>query len=191
MHKGTPKFILTVSKAKLDPFDPDPDQINMSDIAHSLSNICRFGGHCSEFYSVAQHCVLVSEYLFERTKDIVVSCAGLIHDASEAYMIDMPNPIKVRLPDYVKTEENLLSVIYKKFQIPPCKAFVKNADMVLLATEARDLMGDPQDWNLNVIPWSRKVIPLSPKFAKDAFIDRWQFFKDHNILEYQGIENVR
>jgi len=190
MHKQTPKFVQTFSKAKLDPWNPDPDQIRMIDIAHALSHICRFGGHCTEFYSVAQHCVLVSEYLWEKTKDIVVSCAGLLHDASEAYMVDMPNPIKARLPDYIKVEENLLSVIYKKFQIAPCTTFVKNADMVLLATEARDLMDDPQDWNLNIKPWSVVINPVGPRQARNLFSERWKYFRDNNILEYQGIKNV-
>jgi hypothetical protein len=84
-HDGPPSpgpYLQTVSGRWLNPFDPDPDQIDIGDIARALSNQCRFGGHCRAFYSVAQHSVLVSVLVEQRGGDVEDVFAALMHDAA-------------------------------------------------------------------------------------------------------------
>src|SRR5881392_3435793 len=63
-------YLQTVSGRFVNPFDPDPEQLDIGDIARALANVCRFGGHCRSFYSVAQHSVIVSELVEERGGDV-------------------------------------------------------------------------------------------------------------------------
>lgn len=122
------------------PLDPRPEDIELADIAGALSRVCRFGGHVSAFYSVAQHSVLVSQVC-----DPADALWGLLHDASEAYLGDLIRPLK-RQPEcagYCAAEARLMAVICERFGLPPeMPASVARADEVLLATEARDLMGN-------------------------------------------------
>lgn len=97
------------------------DNIDINDIAVSLSNICRFAGHLSHFYSVAQHAVLCSqlvpqEFAFE----------ALMHDATEAYCQDIPAPLKRLLPDYKRMEEKIDAVIREKYGLPPVMSTPRN-----------------------------------------------------------------
>src|SRR3954452_17139806 len=91
-------YLQTVSGRWVNPFDPDPEQLDITDITRALANTCRFGGHCRSFYSVAQHSVIVSELVEQRGGDAEDAFAALMHDASEAYLGDMPHPIKHRSP---------------------------------------------------------------------------------------------
>jgi 5'-deoxynucleotidase YfbR-like HD superfamily hydrolase len=70
----------------VNPLDPDPAQLDAGDIARALANQCRFGGHSRVFYSVAQHCVIVSRVVEERGGDVEAVFAALMHDAAEAYL---------------------------------------------------------------------------------------------------------
>ena len=182
------------------------DDIDINDIAVSLSNICRFAGHLSHFYSVAQHAVLCSqlvpqEFAFEALmhdateaycQDIVaqhaVLCSQLVpqefafealmHDATEAYCQDIPAPLKRLLPDYKRMEEKIDAVIREKYGLPPVMSTpVKYADLIMLATERRDLgLDDGSFWPvLEGIPATEmfKVIPLSPGHAYGMFMERF------------------
>lgn len=113
----------------IDPFDPDPQMINLVDIAHSLSNLCRWNGHTMRFYSVAQHSIFVAS-LMEKPED---KLAGLLHDASEAYISDMARPVKMRLDKYYEVEFNLMMVISRKFgfQFPLSEALSVADDYAL------------------------------------------------------------
>src|SRR4051812_31750950 len=84
-------YIQTYSGTEFWPLSPKAADVKLIDIAHALSNKCRFAGHCREFYSVAQHSVLVSRQLPDEFK-----LWGLLHDAGEAYFADIPNPIKIQ-----------------------------------------------------------------------------------------------
>lgn len=132
----TPNCIRTVSGKYVNIINPDPDTICIEDIAHALGQLPRFGGHLHQMYSVAQHsvacCVLAPiEHKLE----------ALLHDASEAYMLDMPKPIKNNLPDYQKLEKNLQRVICDKFEIPfPISKIVKEIDKKMLEMEWDVLM---------------------------------------------------
>lgn len=153
------------------PLDPHIEEINILDIAHALANTCRFGGHCKTFYSVAEHSVHVASLLPPHRK-----MAGLLHDASEAYLVDVPRPIKSSLTNYKEIERNLAGIISTKFgsSFDPCNfedEEVKWADNAMLATESEQLLGPkPAPWSLPVEPANVKLMLLSPQEAEDLFI---------------------
>ncbi|MGV8136511.1 MAG: hypothetical protein AB2L20_14980 [Mangrovibacterium sp.] len=126
-------YIQTFTGKLIDPLNPDPDQICIEDIAHALSNICRFGGHSRMFYSVAQHSVRCSQHFNETDPEAL---AALLHDASEAYLMDIPSPIKHRLPEYLAVEDRLMTVIAEKFRFQyPLVSTVKAVDKAELRLE--------------------------------------------------------
>jgi len=121
----------------IDLLNPKPEDIYITDIAHGLSNICRFTGHTKQFYSVAQHSV----YTVFLLEDQELALQALLHDASEAYLADISTPLKQLLPDYVKLEKQFEAVIAERFNLPNIKSpIVKKADLLALVTEKRDLM---------------------------------------------------
>ncbi len=109
----------------------DPDAICIEDIAHALANVCRFAGHINYFYSVAEHSICVAHILPKEHQ-----LQGLLHDATEAYLCDIPTPFKRMLPQYEELENRLWSVIAKKFGVPEkLSPEVKEADRIMLMTE--------------------------------------------------------
>lgn len=118
--------------------NPNPVDIHIEDIAHCLSNICRFGGAPRRFYSVAEHCVLASIMAEPPHK-----LETLLHDAAEAYFGDLPTPLK-RLPEfafYRELEDYMMTLIFAKFKVDKLAAFeVKRVDRLMLAREAKTLM---------------------------------------------------
>lgn len=166
-------WIQTFTGKQFFPLDPRTDDICIEDIAHALSNLCRYGGHTECFYSVAQHCVLVSRAVpFEH------ALRGLLHDASEAYLIDVPRPIKhaVGMEEYRLAEKRLEAVIYERFGLDPVDSpCVKTADNQLLRTEQRDLMKPaPAAWkDYRVGALNFTIEPLLPRAAKTAFLKRF------------------
>jgi hypothetical protein len=126
---------------------PRVEDVFILDIAHALSLINRFTGHSTVAYSVAQHSCLVSQNV--PTEDALW---GLLHDAAEAYTGDIGRPLKETMRtmggialDHI--ERDIMLCICKKFDLPLIQPpSVKKADLILLSTERRDLMGDPQDW---------------------------------------------
>lgn len=167
----SPNHIRTYTGGWINPVDPDPDAILLEDIAHSLSNQCRFTGHVRKFYSVAQHSVLVANYLYVRS-DAKEAWAGLLHDASEAYVSDLARPVKRNeaiSAAYDAIENNLMSVIAEKFDFEwPMGKLVKHADDVLLRTEQRDLMlGATYEGEM----LDEVIEPWSPEAAEVMFRD--------------------
>lgn len=118
------------------PLDPKVEEIDPRDIAHALSLLCRYGGHTSRFYSVAEHCVLMSYAV-----PLQDALAALLHDATEAYVVDVPRPVKRYLRDYKDIEDAVWQVIARRFRIstdlPPS---VKEADNRILLNEKAALL---------------------------------------------------
>lgn len=162
-------WIETYTGKHIYPYDPKAEDVDIRDIAHSLSLICRYSGHCKEFYSVAQHSVLVMHNVSKENK-----LAALLHDASEAYLGDLARPIKFGMPYYKKIEGELLSVIYEKFGVnnKHCdKVEIKKADDVVLMTEARDLMFNTHGWDKPQKPLTNMIVkPWTPKKAERMFL---------------------
>jgi 5'-deoxynucleotidase YfbR-like HD superfamily hydrolase len=164
-------WILTHTGKHLDLLDPQPDQIDLTDIAHGLSHECRFSGQCRTFYSVAQHSVLVS-----RLVHVDIAFEALLHDATEAYLKDIPSPLKDLLPDYRIIEARLSEVIRSHFELPAhIHPAIQKADVVALITEARDLMPEEASaWAsvYDVVPLAERILPLNPADAKALFNER-------------------
>ena len=136
---GDPNWMQMASGIRFWVLTPDINSILLPDIAHALAFQCRFGGHTRKFYSVAQHCILVSNLV--REDDVELKLAGLLHDATEAYLVDLPRPIKVQMPIYKETELRLEAVIAERFKISmDAFKYVKKYDEEALSIEARSLM---------------------------------------------------
>jgi hypothetical protein len=150
------------------PLDPRPEEIDLRDIARALSNQCRFGGHMNAFYSVAQHSVLVSWHSPNHP------IAGLLHDAAEAYLVDVPTPIKKHLHGYEEIERNLLGAIGERFDVwlKDLPEEVKIADMRALATEQQNLRPKYDFWTPPMPPFGGVIIPWPPSVAEDMFLAR-------------------
>lgn len=156
-------FITTVSGKKVTFRDPQDDQIDIKDIAYSLANQCRFNGHVS-FYSVAEHSVAVASRMAPDQQ-----LAGLLHDASEAYLSDIPSPIKQFLPDYLLMEETMQKAINKKYGVETVTPDVKFADKDALHTEAFYLMNNPD--------WIPKAWQPSKRWARPACLPPVEAYK--------------
>jgi hypothetical protein len=189
-------WIQTHSGIRFTPLNANVRMINILDIAHALSMICRFNGHCKSFYSVAQHCVLVS-YLCNKEN----SLWGLLHDSPEFALCDLSTPLKHsgRLEYYKEAESNLMKVICQAFGLseiePPD---VKEADKTMLYTEERELFNiHRSDWNKGEsVPFAIK--PLPPQEAKDLFMKRFYeltgtpetYYNHYLHYEYNDINKV-
>ncbi|PJE81086.1 phosphohydrolase [Candidatus Pacearchaeota archaeon CG10_big_fil_rev_8_21_14_0_10_32_42] len=175
-------WIQVFSGKKFWPFDPKNEEIDINDIAHALALQCRFNGHCEEFYSIAQHSVLVSKIV---PKDQALS--ALLHDAAEAYIGDMVRPLKKFMEEFKSVEKKVEKEIFKKFEVAGLNEEIKKADNIALATEMRDLMKrSPENWDISsfgTLP--EKIIPLNPKEAKEEFLKRfYELIKTRNLLNH-------
>ncbi|SRR5260221_557774 len=133
-------WMATYSGTKFWPGDPRSEEIHLGDIAHALSNLCRFGGHLRHFYSVAEHSVHICRAAPESLKRV-----ALFHDASEAYLVDMPRPIKAMLPEYKNIEAGLEKCIAKRFDLSfPWPRKIKELDNAILLTEWAMFGGAPE-----------------------------------------------
>lgn len=134
--KANRKILQTASGQIIDLSNPDPRSINIQDIAHGLSQMCRFSGQTRVFYSVADHSLMAALHSFRRSpKDQLLA---LLHDATEAYICDMPSPIKSHCPKYKKFELQLLNAILSRFGLPAIKRlpkWLKEIDDQLLESE--------------------------------------------------------
>jgi hypothetical protein len=162
----------------VNPFDPDPSQLDPADIARALANQCRFGGHCRAFYSVAQHSVIVSELVEARGGDVEDVFAALMHDATEAYLGDMPHPLKHRSPlgaAFKAAEDKLEQAIRDRFAIKPEVPLIKPADRALLATERRAFSAEEWHWPEleGVEPLELELTAWPPDAAAEAFVRRY------------------
>lgn len=165
-------WILTASGRHFDYLDPRPEDIHILDIAQALANESRYNGHTRGFYSVAQHAWLASHIVPEQ-----FALEALLHDATEAYCKDIPRPLKALLPDYRAIEERVDGIIRYRYNLPLTQSpEVKQADLVMLATERRDLMpSDSTPWpileGIEALP--RKISVALPARAQAQFLKRF------------------
>lgn len=167
----TPNKIRTYTGKYVDPLNMTEDDICIEDIAHALSQIPRFGGHLPQFYSVAQHSVLVcSEFTKVHTMEFpTLRIAGLLHDASEAYLLDIPKPIKDRIPEYGACEEKIMCKVANKYDFDyPLPDAIKRMDTLVLEME----------WNYLMLKQVPEFICWSPEIAERAFLQTFKtYFK--------------
>ena len=168
---NTNPIISTFTNLQLEINAPQTSQICIEDIAHGLSQICRFAGQCTPYYSVAQHSVFVSRHVPQH-----LALTGLLHDASEAYMGDLHSGLKKIIPQYKEIEDRLLAVIYQKFGIPTDTlkpAEVKMADELSLIWESRHLDMDIQiDFSHPHV--QDPFVALSSEQAEQNFLQRFR-----------------
>jgi hypothetical protein len=166
-------WLQTYTGVQFRPLDPQVEDIRIDDIAHALSNQCRFSGHCREFYSVADHSVWVSRIVPPEH-----ALWGLLHDAGEAYLVDLPRPIKHGSEMgaiYREAENRLMRAVCQRFGLLSAEpTAIRAADQTMLFTEQRDLMGGPpKAWRDPVEPLPMTLVPLAPKDAERAFLRRF------------------
>jgi hypothetical protein len=170
---GLDGFIGTFSGLRFWPLDPDPAKILIEDIAHALAHQCRFGGHAWKFYSVAEHSVRVSQLCLPEH-----ALWGLLHDASEAYLVDLPRPLKL-LPEfaaYREAERRLQRAVAERFGLPEDQpASVTEADDTMLWIEAHSLLGSmPGEAVRDTRPPFEITDPLLPVEAERLFLARFR-----------------
>lgn len=154
------------------PLDPHGDEIHVADIAHALSMLCRYGGHVKRFYSVAEHCVLMSRAVSPEN-----ALWALLHDATEAYMVDLPRPLKRQFLNYQEAELHLAMAIAVRFGLPAlCPAEVSDADNRILLTERTALMREPAGpWGVDhLVPLPVTIECWSPAEAELEWLIRLQ-----------------
>lgn len=132
-------WMQTVSGRQFWPLDPRPDEIHIEDIAHALSQLCRYGGHVLRFYSVAEHCVHVA-----RAAPQPLKLPALLHDASEAYLQDVIRPIKRHLTNYERIEAELERAVAVRFGLSwPWHPEVKRLDARITNDEIDQALAQP------------------------------------------------
>jgi 5'-deoxynucleotidase YfbR-like HD superfamily hydrolase len=168
-------WIQTYTGRKVYPLALQPSDVCIEDVAHHLARIGRFTGATKgdDAYTVAQHSVLVSIYC-----EPAAALWGLLHDASEAYLLDLPRPLKrdPRFAFYVHAEHDAMDVITTRFGLlNEMPASVKEADSRMLATEARDLMSPLHpEWRNMAEPYRRRIFPLRAIDAEEMFLMRFR-----------------
>lgn len=169
--------------------DPRPEQVNIVDIAWGLAHTCRFGGHTTSFYSVAQHCVLAAELARAAGASLAVQRDVLMHDASEAYTGDMVRPLKNLLPEFRAIEKRIERVIEDRFGLT-CEANkddIKVLDLIMLKTEQRDLTAAAgHSWSglESVVELKARILPEPPEVAFGHFMLLWD-----TLCSQMGVSN--
>lgn len=176
MEQRIGDWIETFTGRKFFPLDPRPEDICIEDIAHHLSQICRFTGAVREFYSVAQHSWLVSERVDARH-----ALWGLLHDAAEAYLGDLSRPIKRDggwAQNYREAERRVMDQVCEKFGLPPVEPeSVRRADDFMVVNEARQLMRSKAkswSWGHDVKALADCIEPWGPHYAELMFLNRFR-----------------
>lgn len=167
-HRGD--WMQTYTGRRFYPLDPRPDEIDPADIAHALSMLCRYAGHVDRFYSVAEHCVLMSEAVAPEH-----ALAALLHDATEAYVVDVPRPLKRYLPDYRDIEDRVWYAIARRFGLElEVPAAVKEVDTRILLTERDALMPNTRySWAQDgMVPLPVSIEAWSPGEAEGRYLSR-------------------
>lgn len=176
------EWIQTISGKKFTLLDPDPASIDIFDIALALGKQCRFAGHVTRFYSVAEHCVLLSELVDPGNP--LLQLAALLHDAEEAYTGDISQPLKSLFPGLKKLGHKIRRAIFDKFEIPWRKitatewTAIKGIENRLILTEREVLLAEPPEkWILDYMDLKRfdkrKIKTWDPRTAAEKFIFRF------------------
>lgn len=160
---------------------PDASDVCLDDIAHAVAGLERYTGHARRVaglhgYTVAQHSVHVSEIVPRED-----AFAALMHDSPEAYVGDASSPLKRCLSNFGYVERLSYLAIAKRFRLPfQLPPSVKHADLVLLATEKRDLMApEPRPWLPLPEPLPERIRIWSADVAEERFRERFEELSNH------------
>ncbi len=152
--------------------NPSPEMFDIEDISHALSMVCRYAGHVNRFYSVATHCCLIADYF---SHDPQLHLTALMHDAAEAYIGDMPRPLKHQVPQFRKVEARIEQTLAQVFGlIYPCPEEIKVADLRVTVDERLALMPYSRRWRgEDAAPLGLTIPNWSPERAEDEFLVRY------------------
>jgi hypothetical protein len=187
-HSKAPRYAALYSGGRFFPQAPagmDPvSKIDLEqDIARGLGHTCRFNGQCAEFYSVAQHSILVAELV----EDERLRLPALLHDAAEAYIGDIVTPIKMLLPFMFWLERRIQRQLWRHFGLEVSAAdwaAIKQADLRALATEKRDLLPNESRYRwqslVGVLPDGPRIVPMDPAEARMAFMAAFERYSAHH-----------
>ena len=183
----------TFTGKMFDVFDPDPNQIDIFDIAHHLSLMTRFNGACKWFYSIAQHSINCSQraadYHYPRPSEEKLALALLMHDAAEAYVGDIVRPIKRKITDFSVVENGVMDAINTRFDLPPVaeirgyKAAIKEVDNRMLVTEKLQLMDPNVRWAIEDIfePYDLELELWQPRAAEMLFLSHFARYRPDEV----------
>lgn len=164
-------YVGTYSGRKFWPTDPRADEVELIDLAHHLSMKCRYGGAARRFYSVAEHSVIVSQYVPE-----AFAREALLHDAAEAYVGDMVRPLK-GLPEmraFGEIEDRIYPVIMERFGVVSTAASrdaIAEIDNRIMADEVPALMTDVRIYRTGtLVPLGATIAALDPSAARSVFL---------------------
>ncbi len=173
-------FILTYSGINFLLYGESTNGFSLKDIAHSLSMQCRYTGHTSQFYSVAEHCVLMSRYVI----DLDYKFMALYHDAVEAYVGDLASPVKRESPGYKKVEENIERRLFMwlGYNVSPLvKKLIKILDIRIMLCERDELLPEIDgQWAEDgvVTPLDINIMCWSPAMAEKEFLKQAEKIKE-------------
>jgi hypothetical protein len=176
-------WIQTVSGRQFWPLAPKPGDVDIGDIAHALAMKCRYSGHTQKFYSVAEHCVHVSNALLRDGWNPTTALWGLLHDAPEYVLPDVARPVKPSMPGFDAIEEGVNDVIIEHFaKLIPSWNFsiircdiVKQYDTRILVDEKAAMMPHtPADWGLTEPALGVQIVGWCPTEAKVRFLRAYE-----------------
>lgn len=170
-------FVSTFMGHRFYPLEPCIDDVDIEDIAHGLAYQCRFNGQTSSFYSVAQHSLLVASIV-----PPALRLSALLHDAAEAYLGDIVKPLKMLVPQFSVIEKQVAAIISERFDAHDLEdPRIKAADLILLATEKRDLMPrSVEAWSsiTGISPLVEPIVAQVPEVAKAQFLAAWESWRN-------------
>lgn len=184
-------FIQTIKGNLFDYDSIETNIFDIDDIAHSLSNQCRWAGHTREFYSVGQHSVLCARQAFIEGYDYPTQFECLMHDGPEAYVVDLPRPLKRAVPEYCVLEMKIESEFRKRFNLPESMSpDVRIVDDRMLITEYFQLIdnnnGRFHETSLSQTDWQPftdlEIVPWTPEKTKKEFLREYHYL--YSIVNY-------
>lgn len=187
-------FIETYTGRPFWPLKPTMDALSVIDIAHALSNQCRYSGHVRFFYSVAQHCCLLASWVGNHGGDALTCLQVLMHDAPEAYLVDIPRPVKQFMPQYRVWDHAINDVIrewmgWKNLPIP---SIVDELDTRIIVDERNALMDTAQsnEWGHRMPPVGVEIVPWTPEEAEKAFLLQYAAYSKAVYGNHQYINDA-
>lgn len=169
MNERCGLWMQTYSGRRFWPLDPRPEEVHIEDIAHALAHQCRYAGHVLRYYSVAEHCVHLSHAV---SPDHALW--ALLHDASEAYLVDVPRPVKPFLGGYAQAEARVMEAVARRFGlVGDMPAEVAALDTRIIADERANLAPCEARWDFDARPLGISLCCWEPAEAKRRFLARF------------------
>lgn len=155
-----------------------PCDISIYSLATSLSKVCRYAGRIEEFYSVAEHSVILAKMVYNLTGCRSQALTALLHDGSEARLGDVTRDIKSEIEGYKYLEDQLTNKINEYYGVAPMDEFIHHLDYNIVYDEALVLFEEFPEWATKYEPIGAKVEILTHREAKDAFLSMYEFLTE-------------